>query len=96
MERIRPHVKVGSSHDATVPRGNSCVPGAAQHEAVRCRPGIVTVRGGPGSAMHHFADARAASHPGHTSLGRIRSLIHFSNSPDLLVPGAFLRPGFAT
>jgi len=32
---------------------------------VRCRPGIVWVSGGPGSAMHHFATARAASHPGH-------------------------------
>ena len=32
--------------------------------------------------------ARAASHPGHPSLGRVRSLIHFSNSPDLLVPAA--------
>src|SRR5262249_24006852 len=31
------------------------VPGAAQHEVVRCRPGTVTERvlGGPGSAMHH-------------------------------------------
>jgi len=31
MERIRPHVKVGSSHDAAVRRGNSRVPGAALH-----------------------------------------------------------------
>jgi hypothetical protein len=45
--------------------------------------------------MHHFASARAASHPGHTSLGRVRSLIHFSNSPSRS-RGAFLRPGFAS
>jgi hypothetical protein len=32
-----------------------CVPGAAQHEVVRCRPGIVTVRGDPGSAVHRSA-----------------------------------------
>jgi len=38
---------------------------------------------------------RAASHPGHTSVGRVRSLIHFSNSPSRS-RGAFLRPGFAT
>jgi hypothetical protein len=32
------------------------VPGAAQHEVVRCRPGTVRVYGGPGSAAHplHF------------------------------------------
>jgi hypothetical protein len=33
---------------------------------VRCRPGTAAVCGGPGSAMHRFAGARAASHPGHT------------------------------
>jgi hypothetical protein len=71
----------------------SCVPGAAQHVVMRCRPGIVTVRGGPGSALHHLADARVASHPGYTSLGRVRSLIHFSNSPSRS-RGAYLRPGF--
>ena len=27
----------------------------AQPALVRCRPGIVTVRGGPGSAAHRFA-----------------------------------------
>jgi hypothetical protein len=32
MERIRPHVKVGSSDDDAVRRGNSRFPGAAQHE----------------------------------------------------------------
>jgi len=45
MERIRPHVEVGSSHDAAVRRG-------------------AEVSGGPGSAMHHSASARGASHPG--------------------------------
>src|SRR5258708_17407066 len=98
MERIRPHVKVGSSHDAAVRR--AVLVSRAQRSTkrsgmMRCRPGTVTVRGGPGSAMHRFADARAASHPGHPSLGRVRSLIHFSNSP-ARSRHAFLRPGFAT
>jgi hypothetical protein len=63
---------------------------------VRCRPGTVPVCGGPGSAMHRSTSLRAASHPGHTSLGRrVRSLIHFSNSPSRS-RGAFLRPGFAS
>jgi hypothetical protein len=55
---------------------------------VRCRPGTVPDCDGPGSAVHRSTSLRAASHPGHTSLGRVRSLIHFSNSPDLLVPAA--------
>src|SRR5262249_8786884 len=51
------------------------VPGAAQHEVVRCRPGTVPVCGGPGSATHRFAHARAASRPGHTNpLGRAHTL----------------------
>src|SRR6266508_4152286 len=41
------------------------VPGAVQHEVVRCRPGTVRVRGGPGSAAHRFTSFRAAPHPGH-------------------------------
>src|SRR6266516_5600416 len=41
------------------------VPGAVQHEVVHCRPGTVTVRGGPGSAAHRFTSFRAAPHPGH-------------------------------
>ena len=57
MERIRPHVKVGSSHDAAVPRGKSRVPGAAQHEVVRCRPGTVTVRGGHSLRRSRISDA---------------------------------------
>src|SRR2546428_11999830 len=32
---------------------------------MRCRPGTVAVRDGPGSAVHRFAAARAAPHPGH-------------------------------
>jgi hypothetical protein len=31
------------------------VPGAAQHEVVRCRTGTVTNWKGPGSAAHRFA-----------------------------------------
>ena len=64
MERSRPHAKVGSLHDAAVRRG-ARVPCAAQHEVVRCRPGTAAICGGPGSATHRVADARAASHPGH-------------------------------
>src|SRR6266540_3953706 len=43
------------------------VPGAVQHEVVRCRPGTVRVRGGPGSAAHRFTSFRAAPHPGHAA-----------------------------
>jgi hypothetical protein len=56
MERIRPHVKVGSSHDAAVhPTLVSRAQRSASRRRVRCRPGTVTDRvlGGPGSAMHH-------------------------------------------
>src|SRR5438128_1554426 len=39
----------------------------AQHEVVRCRPGTVTVCGGPGSAVHRSTSFRAAPHPGHVA-----------------------------
>jgi hypothetical protein len=47
------------------------VPGAAQHEVVRCRPGTVPytdrsthrLRNDPGAAVHRFAPARTAPHP---------------------------------
>ncbi len=66
------------------------VPGAAQHEVVRCRPGTVSVRGGPGSAMHRFAGARAASHPGHTIPTVIRhSCLTTSNNTHSLVAARF-------
>src|SRR5262245_62341630 len=58
----------------------SRVPGAAQHEVGRCRPGTVPVRGGPGSATHRFADARAAWHPGHV-IARLASLSHDVKQP---------------
>src|SRR4029450_10358792 len=44
------------------------VPGAVQHErseVVRCRPGTVPARGGPGSAAHRSTSFCAAPHPGH-------------------------------
>ena len=75
MERIGPHVKVGSSHDAAAGRGApftrifdarwrsgalqtpiSGLPEIGAHmRASRASPTawIVTVRGGPGSAMQH-------------------------------------------
>src|SRR6516225_7787987 len=40
----------------------------------RCRPGTVPVRGGPGSATHRFAYARAASHPGQQGSPQIQFL----------------------
>src|SRR6266566_7531681 len=37
-----------------------------KHSAMmRCRPGTVSVRGGPGSAMHRSTSLRAAPRPGH-------------------------------
>jgi hypothetical protein len=51
--------------DEAASRGNSRVPGAAQHEVVRCRPGTVPVCGGPGSAVHPSTSLRAAPRPGH-------------------------------
>jgi hypothetical protein len=69
------------------------VPGAAQHErseVVRCRPGTVPVRGGPGSAMHRSALLRAASHPGHTIPTVIRhSCLTTSNNTHSLVAARF-------
>src|SRR5215471_16033779 len=46
---------------------------------VRCRPGIATDRGGPGSAVHRFAQValRAAPHPGHSA----RSVMNPPPSP---------------
>src|SRR6185312_15452391 len=42
------------------------VPGAAQHEVMRCRTGTVSLFGGPGSAVHRCAlRACAAPRPGH-------------------------------
>ena len=89
----------------------TCVPGAAQHEVVRCRPGTVPVCGGPGSAMHRFAGARAASHPGHT-IRTVPVFSCFSADSESPIPGLtissththtpprsrgpFLRPGFAS
>src|SRR5215831_10189622 len=38
-----------------------------KHSAMmRCRPGTVPVRGGPGSAVHRSTSLRAAPRPGHT------------------------------
>ena len=70
------------------------VPGAAQHEVMRCRPGIVRVFGGPGSAMpKRVEDARkraygSASAPRCTASG-IRGcdcIIHVpSNGGDMSI-----------
>src|SRR5437667_48609 len=37
---------------------------------MRCRPGTVPVRNGPGSAVHRSASLHAAPHPGHEGPGR--------------------------
>jgi hypothetical protein len=97
MERIRPHVKVGSSHvqrclaatlvsraQHSTSEAKWCAadPGPFQTVAVpdqRCITSLTL-------ALHRIRD---------TSLGRVRSLIHFSNSPSRS-RGAFLRPGFVT
>ena len=74
----------------------SRVLGAAQHEVMRCRPGTVPVRGGPGSAVHRFADARAAPRPGHAMAsdcsrhalaGPIPVFSCFSPDSDSSIPG---------
>jgi hypothetical protein len=72
------------------------VPGAAQHEAQR--NGALQTRDRSSPWRSRISDAplrcaRAASHPGHTSLGRARTLFTFQTAH--LVPAArFLRPGF--
>src|SRR5262252_2955722 len=72
------------------------VPGAAQHEVMRCRPGTVPVCGGPGSALHRSTSLRAAPRPGHAiASDAFTVLFTMSNSPSRS-RCAFLRPGFAT
>jgi hypothetical protein len=61
---------------------------------MRCRPGTVPVRGGPGSATHRFAAARAASHPGHT-IPTAPFVIPFPQfKQPFSFPRRILRPGF--
>jgi len=63
---------------------------------VRCRPGIVTVRGVPGSALHRSTSLRAASHPGHAiASDAFGALFTFQTAH--LVPAAHVcARGFAT
>jgi hypothetical protein len=96
MERNRPHVKVGSSHDTAVRRGNSRVPGAAQHEAQRndalqnrdrCSSWRSRISDAPlriALALHRIRDMQA----------RTCSSFHLtiSNSPSCS-RGAFFAPG---
>jgi hypothetical protein len=63
---------------------------------MRCRPGIVTVRGGPGSAMQRFADARAAPRPGYAMASDAFGALFTFQTAHLRSRGAFVRPGFAT
>jgi hypothetical protein len=99
MARIRPHVKVGSSHDPAVRRG--ALVSRAQRSTSRA---FAPVFAGYGDALQtrdrygasswrsrisdaSLADARAASRPGHTnSLGRARTLFTFQTAH--LVPAA--------
>ena len=77
MERTRPHVKVGSSHDAAVRRGNSRVPGAGQHErseVVRC---IASgTRNNSFVARIERSEMREPSAPDFASLNRGYDLSH--------------------
>jgi hypothetical protein len=63
---------------------------------MRCRPGIVTVRGGPGSAVHRFADARAAPRPGHAIASDPFGALFTFQTAHLVPAARFLRPGLAT
>src|SRR5262245_60907821 len=63
------------------------VPGAAQHEVVRCRPGTVPVCGGLGSAVHRSTPLRAAPRPGHAPAGPIPVFSCFSADSDSSIPG---------
>src|SRR3984893_15986307 len=68
----------------------SRVPGAAQHEVVRCRPGTVPVRGDPGSAVHRSTSLRAAPRPGHAIPPVIpHSCLTTSNNTHSLVAARF-------
>jgi hypothetical protein len=57
-------------------KGMDCVSraqrSAKRSEVVRCRPGTVTVCGGPGSAVHRGACARSARSADEAALHRIR------------------------
>ena len=53
----------------------SRIPGAAQHEVVRCRPGTVSVCGGPGSAVRRSTSVTRCTASGtRDGVGRVRSL----------------------
>jgi hypothetical protein len=97
MERIRPRVKVGSSHHAASGRGalvSRAERSMKRSGMMRCRPGTAAVSGGPRSALHRSAQLRAAPGPGHAiALDAFATLFTFQTAH--LVPAArFPRPGF--
>src|SRR5258708_23988732 len=63
---------------------------------MRCRPGIVTVRGGPGSAVHRFADARAAPRPGHAIASDAFGALFTFQTAHLVPAARFCARGFVT
>jgi hypothetical protein len=98
MERSRPHVKVGSSHDAASDR--AALVSRAQRSMkrsgmMRCRPGTAAVRGGPGSAMHH--SLALALHRVRDTQASDAFVALFTFQTAHLVPAAcFCARGFAT
>jgi hypothetical protein len=93
MEQIRPHVKVGLHRvrGALVSRAQRSMKRSGM---MRCRPGIVTVRGDPGSALHRFADARAASRPGHAiASDAFGTLFTFQTAQIFSFPRRIFAPG---
>ncbi len=94
---LRPHAEEARDSAPSRSMRATGVPGAAQHEVVRCRPGTAAVSGGPGSAMHHFA-ALALHRVRDTRYQRPDSSIPISRCQTAhLVPAlALLRPGFAS
>jgi hypothetical protein len=91
----RAHAPRLGSFRQNAPR--SRVPGAAQHEVVRCRPGTVDrALGGPGSAMH-YSLTLALHRIRDTQQTRMPLLSISRYQTAQLVPAArFLRPGLAT
>src|SRR5262249_21777173 len=63
-------IEGGAGRTKTVSRAQRS---ASRRRVVRCRPGTVTARGGPGSAVHRSTSFRAVPHPGHEALGAASS-----------------------
>ena len=83
------HPQVGASRVSRAQR-------SMKHSAMmRCRPGTVPVRGGPGSAVHRSTSLRAAPHPGH-AIASDAFVALFTFQTASLVPAAHFAPEFCT